>query len=162
MVVHLRLHLARAGFETFSNHTVQMGFDKGKGVTHLVASHRPVPLTSPIPRSESRISQRVTNQTIEVSMHYNPKIFSYRDQHRPCFMALKPRAAAVSSLYLHRICCMTEWDESNGDDAPELFPLLSPSWNRGVWSPQYFGRITVHPLTSDGFALGFLPPERFH
>ena len=54
--VHQQLLLARAGIPSLSNHAVQMGIDKGKGDGHLYASYRPVPLTSPIPRSESRVA----------------------------------------------------------------------------------------------------------
>ena len=166
--VHQQLPLTRASIPSLSNHAVQMGIDKGKGDGHLYASYRPVPLTSPIPRSESRVAQRLTNITLEAYLRYTPEVFSYREHLRPAFMAVTFRAAVVSSLSHNRTCCFADWDESNAylmvirADAEQLYSLLQPAWNGGSWCEQYFGRLHIHPLTTDGFAPAFTPDEGFN
>ena len=160
--------LARAGIPSLSNHAVQMGIDKGKGDGHLYASYRPVPLTSHIPRGESRVALRLTKITLEASLRYTPKVFSYREHLRPAFVAVTFRAVVVSSLSHHRTCCLADWDESNTllmvirAEAQQLYSLLQPAWNARSCCEQYFGRLHIHPLTIDGFAPAFTPDEGFN
>ena len=166
--MHQQLLLARAGIPSLSNHAFQMGIDKGKGDGHLYASYTLVPLTSRIPCSESRVAQRLTNITLEASLRYTPEVFSYRQHLRPAFKAVTFRAAVVSSLSHHRTCCFAGWDKSNAypmvirAEAEQLYSLLQPACNGGSWCEQYFGRLHIHPLTTDGFAPAFTPDEGFN
>ena len=55
---------------------------------------------------------------------------------------------------------MADWDESDAFLMPPRQSLssinqaLKPAWDFGPWAESYYGRLTIFPLTSDGFAQG--------
>ena len=40
--------------------------------------------------------------------------------------------------------------------------LLQPMWDFGPWTRSYHDRVTIYPLTTDGFAEGYTPEEGFN
>ena len=81
-----------------SQRSVQQGINKGKGISHLYEGHRPVPLTSPLLRAESRVAQRRLASTRELSGCYTQSMYSYGCEVRPAFMALALRVVQTHTL----------------------------------------------------------------
>ena len=90
-----------------------MGIDKQKGISHLYKGRRPIPLTSSLNRSESRLARAHLAKTLELSGRYTHSVFSYRSEIRPAYMALLTRAIINRMLGLRGAVCMADWDESD-------------------------------------------------
>ena len=147
---------------------VQMGIDKGKGISHLYKGHRPVPLTSPVPRVQSRVAQRKLASTLELTGRYTHAVFLYRREVRPAFMALALRAVQTHPLLTLRQFATVDCDESDAylhpqrEDQSRLNGLMRPMWDFGPWAASYFSRICIYALTEDGFTDGFVPEVGFN
>ena len=138
-------------YDSLSLDSAMMGIDKGKAFPHLFKSHRPVTLTSPLTRTESRAARDILVPSLEVSGSYPPDVFAYRTDIRPAFMALAFRAAVASSLQQFQTVAFTDWDSSDAflrqqrEDATTLHALLDIPWDFGPWAVKYYGRLRIHP-----------------
>ena len=158
-----QLQMMHAGMPSVSLRAVQMGIDKGKGISHLYKGHRPVPLTSPIPQVDSRMAQRKLTSTLHLTGHYTHVVFSYIREIRLAFMDLALRAVQTHTLLTIRRFATVDWDESDAylrphrQDQTFLNRLLHPMWDYGPWAASYFCKVCIHALTEDGFTGGFVP-----
>ena len=147
--VQAQLQLMHARLPSVSLRAVQMGIDKGKGISHLYKGQRPVPLTSPVPRVESRVAQCKLASTLELDGRYTQALFSYRREVRPAFMALALRALRTHTLLTPRHVATVDWDESDvyvrrhWEDQSHLNGLMRPMWDFGPWAAFYFSRICI-------------------
>ena len=150
--------------DSLSLDSVMMGIDKGKPFPHLFKAHRPVTLTSPLTRTESRAA-RLLVQSLEVSGTLPPDAFAYRSDMRPAFLALSFRAAVFSSLETHGTAAITDWDSADAflrqqrEDCTPLHSILQLPWDFGPWAVKYYGRLRIHPLAEDGFAPPYVTDE---
>ena len=90
--------LMRSGMPSITQWAANLGIDKNKGISHLYVGRRPLPMASPLGRSESQLARRKTSITFELSGHYRQDIFSYRAEVKPVFMVLVNRALLVQVL----------------------------------------------------------------
>ena len=96
--------------------------------------------------------------TMELGGHYSPAVYSYRKEIHPAYMALTVRAAINRTLARRGEVVVADWDESHAflmpprDSLTLLNVALKPVWDFGPWSEQYYSRVTIYPLTVDGFA----------
>ena len=155
-----QVRLCGEGFQSVSLWAVAMGIDKGKGISHLFKGHRPIPLTSPMPRSESRSVRSKLARTLELSGRYLQEVFSYGSEVRLAYIVLAIRAAGLHTLRREGSLGTVAWDESDAflrplrDTLTHVNRPLDPMWDFGPWAEGYFSRITTFPLTSDGFGEG--------
>ena len=153
--VQHHLQLVDSGCDSLSLDSVMMGIDKNNPNPHLFKSHRPVTLTSPLTRRESRSVRDMLVPSLEISGHLTPDTFAYRADHRAAFLALAFRAAFTSSLDQHRTVTVTDWDSADAflrQQREDCTPLHRLPWDFGPWALKYYGRLRIHPLTDDGFA----------
>ena len=73
--VQHELHLLDAGADSLSLDSAMMGIDKGQAFPHLFKSHRPVTLSSPLTRTESRVARDILVPSLEVPWSYPPDVF---------------------------------------------------------------------------------------
>ena len=163
--VQHHLRLVDAGMDSLSLDSVMMGIDKGKPFPHLFKAHRPVTLTSPLTRTESRAARTMLVQSLEVSGALPPDAFAYRSDMRPAFLALSFRATVFSSLETHGTAAVTDWDSADAflrqqrEDCTTLHSILQLPWDFGPWAVKYYGRLRIHPLAEDGFAPPYVTEE---
>ena len=142
-----------------------MGIDKGKPFPHLFKAHRPVTLTSPLTRTESRAARPMLVQSLKVSGTLPPDAFAYRSGMRPAFLALPFQAPVFSSLETHGTATVTDWDSADAflrqqrEDCTPLHSILRLPWDFGPWAVKYYGRLRIHPLAEDGFAPPYITDE---
>ena len=117
--IHAQQLMMRAGMPSVSLRAVQMGIDKEKGLSHLYKGHRPVLVTNPIPRAESRVAKRKLAATLELSGHYTHTHFPYRRDICPAFMVLVLRAVRTHTLLRVGQFAVVDWDESDAYLRPE-------------------------------------------
>ena len=86
-----------------------------KGSSHLYKGHRPVPLTNPLPKPESRVGQR----KLATTRHYTHTVFLYRAEVCPAFMTLVLRAVQTRTLFYTRGFASVDWDESDAYLRPQ-------------------------------------------
>ena len=163
--VQRHLQLVDAGADSLSLDSVMMGIDKNKPFPHLFKAHRPVTLTSPLTRAESRAARDMLVPSLEVSGTLPPNAFAYRSDIRPAFLALALRATVFSSLERHGSAAITDWDSADAflrqqrEDCTHLHSILQLPWDFGPWAVKYYGRLRIHPLTADGFAPPYVTEE---
>ena len=81
------------------------------------------------------------------------------------FTVLVNRALLVPVLETQAHAWMLDWDESDAflrpvrEELSQMNTLLKPMWDFGPWTMSYYDRVTIYPLTSDGFAEGYTPEE---
>ena len=110
------------GFPSVSLWAVAMGTDKGKGISHVFKGHCPIPLTSPVPRSESRSVRSKLARTLELIGRYTQEVFSYRAEIRPAYMVLAIRAVRLHILRQQGTLGMVDWDEFDAFLRPRRDP----------------------------------------
>ena len=96
--VHAHMRMCQDRLPSISQRAVNMGIDKGKGISHLYKGRRPIPLTSSVNRSESRMARTQLTKTLEFSGRYTHSVFSYRAEIRPAYMALVTQAVLQRTL----------------------------------------------------------------
>ena len=159
------LQLVDAGQDLLSLDSVMMGIDKSKPFPHLSKAHRPVTLTSPLTRSESRAARAMLVPSLELSGTLTPETFAYRADIRPAFLALAFRAVVFACLESHGTAAVTDWDSADAfllqqrEDCTPLHGVLQLPWEFGPWAMKYYGRLRIHPLTADGFAPPYVTEE---
>ena len=105
---------------------------------------------------------------MEVMGAYTLEVFAYRSEVSGLFMALVTRAAITASLQDYGVAELADWDESDAffrnqrDQVSALSRVFPGVWDRGEWCQQYFDRLEIHPLISDGFAPPFVTGEGFN
>ena len=133
-------HLLDAGADSLSLDSAMMGIDKGKAFPHLFKSHRPVTLTSPLTRIESRAARGILVPSLEVSGSYPPDVFAYRANIRPAFMALTfrwPLASSSSKLWPSPTGTRPTPFSANNARTPEpsTHSSTSPGISQILWPP---------------------------
>ena len=145
--VQHQLELVDAGMDSLPPDSVTMGIDKGKPFPDLFKAHRPVTLTSPRTRTESRAARTMLVQSLEVSATLPPDTF--RCGMRPAFLALSLRAAVFSSLETHGTAAITDWNSADAflrqqrENCTPLHSILQLPCDFGPWAVKYYGRLAA-------------------
>ena len=163
--VQRHLQLVDAGQDLPSLNSVMMGIDRSKPFRHLFKADRPVTLTSPLTRSESRAARAMLVPSLELSGTLTPETFAYRADIGPAFLVLALRAVVFACLESHGTAAITDWDSADAflcqqqEDCTPLYRFLQLPWDFGPWAMKYYGCLRIHPLTADGFAPPYVTEE---